>query len=176
MLGQLIYRGRDGDLGLTSPRSVNTFLLMIGSMPSLTGVQNDAWDARGPSRVRIGIFARSSKVMKILLAALMLFAGAPIWALHAQSHFSVDGFQSQSAVAAAASADQTSSDNTSFPMGGLEHHFCGCPCLEAFPTRSCYEAAYLEGAGVRYPAYLDALAPKFEPAPLRKPPRLNVSA
>lgn len=149
---------------------------MIGSMPTLTGVRNGAWTARGPRRAHIGILARSSTVMKILLAVLMLFAGAPISALHAESHFSVDGVQSQSAVAAVASADQSSSDNNSIPTGGHEHHFCSCPCLDAFPTRSSYEAAYLEGARVRYPTYLDALAHEFEPAPLRKPPRLNVSA
>lgn len=149
---------------------------MIGSMPTLTGFRNGAWAARGPSRANIGILARSSTVMKILLAVLMLFAGAPVSVLHAESHFSVDGFQSQSAMVAVASADQTSSDNNSIPTGGLEHHFCSCPCLEAFPTRSCYEAAYLEGARVRYPTYFDALAHEFEPAPLRKPPRLNVSA
>jgi hypothetical protein len=124
----------------------------------------------------IDVLARSSKALKILLAVLMLFAGAPVSALHAESHFSVDGLQSQSAVVTVVSADQTSSDGLSIPMDGLEHHFCGCPCLEAFPTRSCYEAAYLEGARVRYPAYLDALAPEFEPAPLSKPPRLNISA
>lgn len=147
---------------------------MIGSMPTLKGVRNGA--ARDPGRAYIGILARSSKVMTILLAVLMLFAGAPVSALHAESHFSVDGFQSQFAMVGVASADQTSSDNNFIPMGGLDHHFCSCPCLEAFPTRSCYEAAYLEGARVRYPTYLDALAHEFEPAPLRKPPRLNVSA
>lgn len=149
---------------------------MIGSMPTLTGFGSAAWAARRPRRAYIGVLASSSKVMKILLAVLMLFAGAPVSALDAESHFSVDGFQSQSAVVAVASADQTNPDHNSIPMDGLEHHFCGCPCLEAFPTRSCYEAAYLEGAGVRYPAYLDALVPEFQPTPLRKPPRVNVSA
>lgn len=149
---------------------------MIASMPTLTPFGNGAWAPCGRMRAGVDVLARSSKALKILLAVLMLFAGAPVSALHAESHFSIDGFQSQSAVAPVASTDQANSDGLSIPMDGLEHHFCGCPCLEAFPTRSCYEAAYLEGARVRYPSYLDAFAPEFEPAPLRKPPRLNVSA
>jgi hypothetical protein len=149
---------------------------MIASMPKLMRFGNGAWALYGRARTGVDVLAKSSKALRILLAVLTLFAGAPVSALHAESHFSIDGFQSQSAVATVASTDQTSSDGLSIPLDGLEHHFCGCPCLEAFPTRSCYEAAYLEGARVRYPSYLDALAPEFEPAPLRKPPRLNVSA
>lgn len=149
---------------------------MIASMPTLMRFGNGAGAPCGRIRTGIDVSARSSRALKILLAALMLFAGAPVSALDAETHFSVDGFQSQSAAATVASADQTSSGDLSIPMDGLEHHFCGCPCLEAFPTRSCYEAAYLEGAGVRYPAYLDALAPEFQPTPLRKPPRVNVTA
>ena len=60
---------------------------MIGSMPTLTGFRNGAWAARGPSRANIGILARSSTVMKILLAVLMLFAGAPVSVLHAGCTF-----------------------------------------------------------------------------------------
>jgi hypothetical protein len=157
---------------LTLPRSENTFIAMIALHPKLPGFVHAAPAACALRRVHIG----SSNFLKVLLAVLMLFASAPVSTLHTKSHFSVDGFQSQSAAAAVASADHTSSDDLSIPMDGLEHHFCGCPGLEAFPTRSCYETAYLEGAGVRYPAYLDALAPEFEPAPLRKPPRVNVSA
>jgi len=149
---------------------------MIASMPTLMRFGNGAGAPGGRIRTGVDVLARSSRALKILLAVLMLFAGAPVSALDAESHFSVDGLQSQSAGAAVASADQTSSDDLSIPMDGLEHHFCGCPCLEAFPTRSCYEAAYLEGACVRYPAHLDALAHEFEPPPLRKPPRVNVSA
>lgn len=171
-----IYRNRGDGLGLTLPSSENTFGLMVASMPTLIRFADGALAPGGRIRLAIDVLTRSCKSLKILLAVLMLFAGAPGSALHAESHFSVDGFQSQSAVATIASANQTGSDDLSIPMDGLEHHFCGCPCIEAFPTRSCYETAYLEGAGVRYPAYLDALAHEFEPPPLRKPPRVNVSA
>jgi hypothetical protein len=148
---------------------------MIASMPTLTRFGNGAGAPCGRVRAAADVLARSSKSLKILLAVLMLFAGVPVSTLHAESHFSA-GFQSQPAVATVVSANHTNSGDLSIPVDGLEHHFCGCLCLEAFPTRSCYEAAYLEGARVRYPSYLDALAPEFEPAPLRKPPRLNLRA
>lgn len=163
-------------MSLTLPLSENTFRSMIGSTPTLTRFGNGAWAPCGRICAGIDVLAKSSKTLKVLLVTLMLFAGISVSALHAQSHFSADSSKSQSAVATVAVADQTSSDDHSVPMSGLEHHFCGCPCLEAFPTRASYETAYYEGARVRYPAYLDALFPEFEPAPLRKPPRLNVSA
>lgn len=147
---------------------------MTGSMP-----KRKYWSS-GPalSCVRARS-SRTNKFLKAVIAALILFGAAPMSASHVQSHFTASVSQSQLVVVAVGpviTSDQNHSATRSRLFGGLEHHLCSSPCLEPFLTSSYYETAYLEGTRVRYPAYLDALRAKFEPDPLQKPPRLNISA
>ncbi|HML29584.1 MAG TPA: hypothetical protein PKE16_12245 [Hyphomicrobium sp.] len=113
--------------------------------------------------------------MKVLLVAVILFAGGPVLASHTNAHF--DHSKSQIAISVTSAADASNHDGNadSDPFGGMEHHFCSNPCLEAFPNRS-YVSAYLEGTRVRYSAYLAVLGATSDPDPLRKPPRLSVGA
>ncbi len=147
---------------------------MTGSMP-----KRKYWGS-GPALSRVR--ARSSRTntfFKAVIAALILAGAAPMSVSHVQSHFTANISQSQLVVVAVGSvitSDQGHSATGSRLFGGLEHHLCSSPCLEPFLTRSYCETAYLEGTRVRYPAYFDALRAKFEPDPLQKPPRLNISA
>lgn len=128
-------------------------------------------------RVRAGMRSRVSQFVKALLAALILFAGVPMSISHAKPH--LDGQKSQIALTAVNSVDagtQNSSDGDTSPIGGMEHHFCSCPCLQALPTRSCYKSASFAGTRVHYAAYFDTIGASCEPDPLRKPPRFCISA
>ena len=124
---------------------------------------------------RWDVSSRASRFVKALLVAVVLFAGAPISASHANAHC---GPKSQIAINAINAIDVSiqGGDTDSTPFGGIEHHFCYSPCLEAFPSRASYVTAYLEGTRVRYPAYFDVLGATRDPDPLRKPPRFSASA
>lgn len=125
---------------------------------------------------RWNVMSRASRYLKALLVAMILFAGAPVSASHANAHFG--DAKSQIAISSVNSVDtsEQDSDSDGAPLGGIEHHSCYSPCLDAFPHRSSYVTAYLEGTGIRYPLYLDALGPARDPDPLHKPPRFSVSA
>ncbi|HVU22147.1 MAG TPA: hypothetical protein VHE09_15560 [Rhizomicrobium sp.] len=112
--------------------------------------------------------------VKALLIAFLIFSTAPIAASHAQSHFNT-GSQAQVAVSNHSDAQDGSGAGSAL-FGALEHHACSCPCLEQLPTRSHCIAVIFERSHVDYPAYLDSLGNSFEPDPIRKPPRLAVSA
>lgn len=120
------------------------------------------------------VLSRANRLLKALLIAFLVFAGAPVAASHAQSHFATGG-QPQITLISLSDA-QDDSDTGATLFGGLEHHACGCPCLEPLPTRSHYVSAFLEGSRIRYSAYLDTLGNSTEPDPIRKPPRLGASA
>lgn len=122
------------------------------------------------------VMSRASQYLKALLVAVILFAGAPVSASHANAHFGDP--KSHIAINAVNSVDASTDDSDAdrSPLGGIEHHSCYSPCIEAFPHRSSYVTAYLEGTGVRYPPYLDALRAARDPDPLHKPPRFSASA
>lgn len=146
---------------------------MNGSTQDIHRLSRDVRHARA----RVGMWSRASRFLKALLAALILFAAVPVWASHAKPHF--DGQKSHIAMSALNSVDaeaQNSSDADTSPIGGIEDHFCSCPCLHALPARSCYKSAYFAGTRVRYAAYFDTLGASCEPDPLHKPPRFGVSA
>lgn len=161
---------------MTLPSSEITFGAMNGSTHASLRLPSAARDLREPTRARANVSSWASRSLKVFLVALVFFASAPICISHAKSHFARNCSESQltavaTDVAALSEQDDGSADTILF--GGLEHHnWCGCPYIDASPSRSCYKSAYLDGQRVRYPAYLDALAAKFEPAPLQKPPRL----
>lgn len=120
------------------------------------------------------LWSQPNNWVKALLIAFLIFSTAPIAASHAQSHFNT-GSQAQVAVSTHSDA-QDGSDAGSTLFGALEHHACSCPCLEQLPTRShCIDVVF-ERSRIDYPAYLDSLGNSFEPDPIRKPPRLAVSA
>jgi hypothetical protein len=128
-------------------------------------------------RARVDFLSRADRFLKMFLAALLLFAAVPISTLHAKPHF--DGQKSHVAMSAVDSTGveaQNSSDADTAPIGGLEEHFCSCPCVQALPARSCYTSAYFAGTRVRYAAYFDTLGTSCEPDPLHKPPRFGISA
>ena len=125
-------------------------------------------------RLATKVLFRANRLLKALLIAFLVFAGAPVAASHAQSHFATGG-QAQIALISHSDA-QDDSDTGATLFGDLEHHACSCPCLEPLPTRSHYISAFLEGSRVRYSAYLDTLGNSTEPDPIRKPPRLGTSA
>lgn len=153
---------------------------MTGSAGDVARFVGDARRLRAPDCARTSVLSSLGRILRIFLAALVLFSCAPASASHARVHFTSDGDQAQLAVAEVGFADFSARFNSggdAVAFGGLEHHhFCGCPCLGAFPTRSSYETAYSDGMRVRYGSYLNDLAKMFEPAPLRKPPRQSVRA
>jgi len=128
------------------------------------------------ARARANVSSWATRSLKAFLVALIFFASAPVCISHAKSHFAFKSSESQLLAAAAdvaAPAEQDGNSGDTILFSGIEHHnWCGCPYLDAFPSRSCYKSAYVDVTRVRYPTYLDALAAKFEPAPLQKPPRL----
>jgi len=123
--------------------------------------------------------AWASRILKALLVALVVFSSAPISSSHAKTHIISNGHELHAAVVVADVAGFSEQGETdgSPPISGVDHHsWCGCPCVGASHSRSSYDFAYFDGTRVRYSAYLGTLAAKFEPAPLRKPPRLAASA
>lgn len=120
--------------------------------------------------------SRGNLYLKALLVAVILFASAPVSASHANVHFGDPKSQIAINAVNAVDAGTEDSDSEGTPLGGIEHHSCYSPCLEPFPDRSSYVTAYLEGTGVRYPFYLDALGATRAPDPLHKPPRFSASA
>lgn len=90
--------------------------------------------------------------VKAFLIAFLIFSTAPIAASHAQSHFNT-GSQAQVAV-----SNQSDAQDGSDAGSALEHHACGCPCLEQIPTRSHCSDVVFERSHIDYPAYLDSLA------------------
>lgn len=177
---RLIYRNRRAVFVLTLTPSENTLEPMIGATGTMVKFVRGSRILGGSDNARADMLTSLGRFLRMFLAAIILFSCAPVSASHVKSHFASDSDQAQvtmAEVSFANSSAQPSPDDGAMPMGGLGHHyFCGGPCLEAFPARSSYESAYSDGMRVRYPAYLDALAPMFEPTPLREPPRAAVSA
>lgn len=158
---------------LTSPPSETSFRPMNGSTQDIHRLSRGVRHARR----RVGMRSRAGQFVKALLAALILFAGVPISASHATAH--LDGQKSHIAKCAFNTVDaeaQSSSDADTSPIGGIEDHFCSCPCLHALPARSGYKSAYFAGTRVSYAAYFDTLVASCEPDPLHKPPRFGISA
>ena len=157
-------------IGLTLPLSETTFRPMGGSTQDIRDYAAGAVVRRSATNV----FSRANRSFKALLIAFLVFAGTPVAASHAQSHVTAGGQQQIALIDL--NDTQDDSDTGSVPSSGLEHHACSCPCLEPLPTRSHYISAFLDGSRIRYSAYLDTLGSSAEPDPIRKPPRLGVSA
>jgi hypothetical protein len=131
---------------------------------------NNRGFSTGAKAHRSAFFLLQSKLLRALFASLLVVCGVLATASHAK-------FLPQTQIASVGIENSQADSNSETKIfGGIEHHACGCPCLEPIPMRAHYITAFLEGSRVNYPAYLDSFGDSIEPAPIRKPPRRTARA